>query len=84
MSHPEHFGGREAASDPVDAADPVEDPDSVLEACEACGEETPHIVSIEILTESQKRENAAFSREPYRVTECRVCGETTQQRMNNA
>ncbi|MHB9287798.1 hypothetical protein ACKVMT_12265 [Halobacteriales archaeon Cl-PHB] len=56
----------------------------VAERCEACGRRTPHSVAVQILTESGKRENAEFSREPYRVSECRVCGETTRTRMNNA
>lgn len=54
------------------------------EHCEGCGEETPHDVRIEIQTESSKTENTEFSREPYRVTECERCGETTNKRMNNA
>jgi len=45
---------------------------------------TPHDVAVEILTESTKPENAEFSREPYRVSECRVCGTTETVRMNNA
>lgn len=54
------------------------------EPCTPCGYETPHSVRIEILTESRKRENAQFSREPYRVSTCRRCGHTESQRMNNA
>jgi len=54
------------------------------EACSTCGHTTPHDVSVQILTESSKQENAAFSREPYRVSECQVCGTTTETRMNNA
>jgi hypothetical protein len=54
------------------------------ETCEECGRSTPHTVSVRILTESGKRQNAEFSREPYRVTECRVCGTTSTRRMNNA
>jgi len=54
------------------------------ESCPTCGHDTPHEVSVEILTESTKRENAEFSREPYRVSECRICGTTTRLRMNNA
>ncbi|MFC7078991.1 hypothetical protein [Halorussus caseinilyticus] len=54
------------------------------EICDDCGESTPHDVSIEIQTESKKSENTEFSREPYRVTECLECGETTSKRMNNA
>ena len=56
----------------------------MAETCADCGRRTPHTVSVKILTESGKRQNAEFSREPYRVTECTVCGETTTQRMNNA
>ena len=54
------------------------------ETCTDCGRETPHSVSVQIQTESDKTENAEFSREPYRVSECRICGATTQTRMNNA
>jgi hypothetical protein len=56
----------------------------VTEECEHCGRVTPHEVAVEILTESADPENAAFSREPYRVSECRVCGATETTRMNNA
>ncbi|MFC7019455.1 MULTISPECIES: hypothetical protein [Haloarcula] len=56
------------------------------EGCTACESETPHAVSVEILTESPDTEsaNAAFSREPYRVSTCLVCGTTEITRMNNA
>lgn len=57
---------------------------AITESCDECQRETPHEVSVQIRTESQKRENAEFSREPYRVTECQICGETGTQRMNNA
>lgn len=57
---------------------------AITEACNECQRETPHEVRVQIRTESQKRENAEFSREPYRVTECELCGETSSQRMNNA
>jgi hypothetical protein len=56
----------------------------IAEACEDCGRRTPHTVTVKILTESGKRQNAEFSREPYRVTECTICGQTTTRRMNNA
>ena len=56
----------------------------VSEECSTCGRVTPHRVAVEILTESAKAENAEFSREPYRVSECAVCGATTRTRMNNA
>jgi hypothetical protein len=62
----------------------INDGADMSEACAECGRETPHAVSVQIQTESDKAENAAFSREPYRVSECRICGATTQTRMNNA
>lgn len=58
--------------------------DAFEERCEDCGRETPHAVQIELRTESRKRKNAAYSREPYRVATCRLCGHTATQRMNNA
>lgn len=56
----------------------------IHEECVECGRETSHNVSLQILTESDKRENAQFSREPYRVSTCRICGTETKLRMNNA
>ena len=56
----------------------------MTEACEECGRDTYHDVSVEIRTESRKKKNAEFSREPYRVVTCQVCGTTRSQRMNNA
>lgn len=56
----------------------------IVEECPECDREQPHSVSIDILTESDKAANASFSREPYRVAECRACGTTTKTRMNNA
>jgi hypothetical protein len=56
----------------------------MTELCESCGSETAHEVAVELRTESSQSENAEFSREPYRVTTCRACGEETSQRMNNA
>ncbi|MFC7132603.1 MULTISPECIES: hypothetical protein [Salinibaculum] len=61
--------------------DPVAD---MTEECEQCGTPTPHTVTVQILTESPDPENAEFSREPYRVSECDVCGATETTRMNNA
>ena len=58
--------------------------DDFDEPCDDCGRETAHSVVIELRTESMKRENAAYSREPYRVATCRFCGRETSQRMNNA
>lgn len=65
-----------AAKDPVSA--------DMEEECSQCGRETPHSVAIQILTENAESENAAFSREPYRVSTCLVCGDELTVRMNNA
>lgn len=58
--------------------------DGIEEQCDTCGQATPHEVTIDILTESSSEENAEFSREPYRISECERCGDTTKTRMNNA
>ncbi|KAB1194412.1 MULTISPECIES: DUF7835 family putative zinc beta-ribbon protein [Haloferax] len=55
-----------------------------VEECPSCETRTSHDVSIEIKTESRKRENRQFSREPYRVTQCTRCGDKRSQRMNDA
>ena len=60
------------------------DPDEMVEPCANCGRETPHAVSVELRTESTDGANASFSREPYRVAECRTCGEAFAQRMSDA
>ena len=54
------------------------------EYCEACADETPHAVRVELRTESGKRKNREFSREPYRVAVCEACGAEATTRMNNA
>ena len=58
--------------------------DGLVEFCEDCGRETAHKVDVELRTESDESENAAFSREPYRIATCRSCDMTTARRMNNA
>jgi len=62
----------------------TQDVADVTEECDHCARPTAHEVSVEILTESTKPENAEYSREPYRVTECLICGTTRKIRMNNA
>lgn len=62
--------------------DPVND--EMREDCTRCDRETPHDVAVQIRTESSKEQNAEFSREPYRVSVCRNCGEESIVRMNNA
>nr|WP_083252755.1 hypothetical protein [Haladaptatus sp. W1] len=54
-----------------------------VEQCENCVSETPHSVSVELITESEKEMNAAFSRKPYRITECIRCGTKTRQRIEH-
>lgn len=53
-----------------------------LEECGECERETFHAVGVEIRTENPDHENASYSREPYRVTECAVCGHSEAVRMN--
>ncbi|MFB9804104.1 hypothetical protein ACFFQF_00770 [Haladaptatus pallidirubidus] len=59
------------------------DSSQIAERCDSCADETPHVVSIEIRTENEHAENSAFSREPYRISTCVVCGAETGQRMND-
>jgi hypothetical protein len=59
-------------------------PAADTEKCSVCDAETPHDVSIELVTESERERNSEFSREPYRVTECEICGEQHKARMNDA
>lgn len=55
-----------------------------MERCPSCDASTPHQVTLQLVTESGREENSQFSREPYRVSECQVCGATESIRMNNA
>jgi ribosomal protein S14 len=59
-------------------------PHGQSEHCERCGRDTQHAVDVEIRAESTDGEHVAFSREPYRVATCVVCGTERAQRMNNA
>ena len=61
----------------------ITDPPKLTEWCEQCDRETHHDVSISIRTESTKPLNAQYSREPYRVSVCQVCGREQSVRMNN-
>ena len=54
------------------------------EGCDHCGRETLHEVSVHLFVESSRAGNAAFSREPYRVSVCRRCDGETVRRMNGA
>ena len=57
--------------------------DGITEHCECCERDTLHQVSIQMRTESTNDENAAFSREPYRVAECQQCNTRVSRRMND-
>jgi len=52
----------------------------LTEECADCERETVHEVAVEIRTENP---DSSFSREPYRVTECDVCGATEEVRLND-
>ena len=55
------------------------------EHCPRCDQLTNHDVAVEIRTESDvEGPESKFSREPYRVTTCKVCDAESVQRMNNA
>jgi phosphoenolpyruvate carboxylase len=62
----------------------TDDIDALTEECSVCDRTTPHSVTVTILTESSRTENAEYSREPYRISECQVCGAVERTRMNNA
>jgi len=56
----------------------------LTEFCTDCDEETPHLVSLELVAEGAAEKNRSYSREPYRTATCRHCGYGTTQRMNNS
>lgn len=58
--------------------------DSVTEHCGECGQERPHEIAIELLTERHGGANVEYSREPYRIAECRACGTTSKSPVNDA
>ncbi|MUV57761.1 hypothetical protein [Halogeometricum sp. CBA1124] len=58
------------------------DPSEFVELCRDCGRDTPHRVGVELVTESGDPTTAPFSREPYRVSVCTVCGAEESVRMN--
>lgn len=57
---------------------------TVTEECDDCKRETDHEVTVEMRTENPDSDNATFSREPYRISECQTCGATEEVRLNNA
>lgn len=57
--------------------------DDVIEWCDRCRDETAHAVAIHIRAESDEPENAAFSRQPYRRSQCLSCDEASLVRLND-
>ncbi len=47
------------------------------EYCEVCGQDRVHHVRIEVVTESE----SYGGNQPYRITECQVCGEKQRERV---
>ena len=80
-THETHESGESGPDADTEGASP--DATGIVETCEVCDEETEHAVSIRIRTENEASENADFSREPYRFTECQTCGRTRSQRLND-
>lgn len=56
----------------------------MIEFCDRCDLETDHRIALELRTENEQSKKAIFSREPYRLTECTMCGYRRSKRMNNA
>lgn len=63
---------------------PSDDFSNVTEECGDCERETVHEISVELRTENPDSVYATFSREPYRIAECDVCGATSEVRLNDA
>ena len=51
----------------------------LTEFCSSCMDETPHVVTLRILNDGSD----ASSRQPYRISGCARCGETTKRRAMN-
>jgi len=64
----------------------VNDPNNAMEEhCEECGQTTPHRVEIRLQVPSaDDSPTAKFSRHPFRVARCRVCGEERYRRAGEA
>lgn len=59
--------------------------DEMEERCENCERITSHHVEIRLLVPgSTDRPTAKFSRHPFRVARCRVCGEESHRRAGEA
>jgi hypothetical protein len=58
--------------------------ETLREYCDHCEQKTPHTVQIELRCESEDGESEGFSREPYRLSECKRCEDTSSLRMNDA
>lgn len=58
-------------------------PGENVEHCDSCGHDTPHEVTIQLVSHSDRGSNAQFAREPHRVTRCRDCGTERTVRVNH-
>lgn len=56
-----------------------------MTTCPECGMDAVHEIRLELRRESDREDRIArkYSREPYRVTTCQVCGRETAIRMNS-
>lgn len=70
----------------TDSAHPTRNSDDVhgssiraetFEDCPDCGEETPHVASLTVKTESPRY----GGNQPYRIAECWVCGHVNEERV---
>lgn len=50
--------------------------------CECSETDTPHEITLRIITESPGEKFSQHSREPYRIATCQYCGIESRQRMN--
>lgn len=58
--------------------------DSMRERCATCDEVRAHEISIDLLVGSEDGADQNYSRDPYRIAECQVCGSTTKVRLTSA
>jgi hypothetical protein len=55
----------------------------LTEFCSSCRAETSHVATIRIQTENPDRNPGETTRQPYRISGCAECGETTERRAMN-
>jgi len=57
--------------------DPPQFYDTQQEDCASCGRVVEHHVRLEVVTENEEY----GGRQPYRITECQVCGSVEKERI---